>query len=286
MTSPSTTMSSVSKRPWRGAPAQQSVAADQVPAAEPAVAALPRRAVTVGGGAEVHADRVRREERAPSRRAQPEREVEVLHVGEDRFVEPVGLLPCRAAVRGRGARGTREHRPLAACALEGHALKARKARERAVGDKPGAVDRLLSRLQHQRCHGADVRVLSEGSDEALEEVGPAVDVVVEQHDDFTRARGDPPVAGFGEAVVLVEMLEVDVGPSLAHPHARVVGGAVVHDDEPERHGLSTQVAQAIRGEVEAVVRDDHDVYRGRHSASSYLPPISATGEDAASLSRP
>ena len=83
----------------RGAAAQDAVAAHQVGAAEAAVAALARRAVPVRGRPEVDARRVRRGGRRPAGRAQPQREVEVLAVGEDPLVEPADLLPRRRAGR-------------------------------------------------------------------------------------------------------------------------------------------------------------------------------------------
>ncbi len=148
------------------------------------------------------------------------------------------------------------------------ALQAGEAGERRVRDQSDAVDRPASRSEHQRRRGAQERVRREGRGQALEEVRLAIDVVVEQDDDLAVARVSPAVARLGEAAALVERNDPDLRMGLADPSRCAVARAVVHQDDLVENGLRDEVAQAARGELVAVARDDHHVDRWRHRGSS------------------
>jgi hypothetical protein len=256
---------------WRGCTTQQTVAAQHVATPETAVAPLPGGAVSVGGRAQVHAHRVRRQHRAPSGAAQAQGEIEVLHVGEDRFVQTSQLLPRRTAVGRRCTRRPSQDGPLAVGLRDVQSLQSREAAQRHVGGEPRAVDQPLARLQHQRRHRADPRVLLERHRQRLQKVCANVDVVVQQHNHLARAGRHATVAGFGEAVILLEALDVHIWPVRANTGAAVVDRAVVDEDDPMLDCLLAQMAQAAVGQLVPAVGDDHHVDRGRHDASSYWP---------------
>ena len=81
----------------------------------------------------------------PSRRAQAQRQVEVLRVGEDRLVEAAHLPHAVRRYAAAAPAGPASRRPRVASPGDGQAGQARKARERAVGAQPDTVDQRARR---------------------------------------------------------------------------------------------------------------------------------------------
>ena len=247
------------ERPHRVTASQHAVAAQQVAAREARVASLPGRAVSVCGGAEVDSHRLGRHGCAPAGAAQAQRQVEVLRVGKDRLVEPADLAPRGAPVCRRGPGRPREPRPRISGPRDRQARQARKTRERAVGAQPDAVDRLLPGLHEQARDRARPGLVLQRRDQALEPVGSAVHIVVQQHHHLAIARIGAAVAGGGEAQPLCRAEQPDRGPLAADPLGGLLAVTVVGDDHRMWAGLPRKMREAVARQVIVPRGRDHDV---------------------------
>jgi hypothetical protein len=97
------------------------------------------------------------------------------------------------------------------------------------------------------------------SEKTVEEIGTAVDIVVEQHHYLARTRRHAPVAGLGKASIVLEVLEMSGRPLAAQTGSSVVGRSVVNHDHVVGNRLTTQVTQATVGQLIPVVGDDHRI---------------------------
>ena len=77
---------------------------------------------------------------APARRAQTQREVEILLVEKDPLIKTADLRERCTSVGAGGARWTEQRRMSCRGRALGLALKTREASKRWVGSQPGAVD--------------------------------------------------------------------------------------------------------------------------------------------------
>ena len=209
------------------------------------------------------------EEAAFAQQPQPEREVAVLVVGEERLVEPSCGEERVAAVEGRcGAR--REdlarvevrlgERP-SVVAAPGHAAD--------VVGVAGAVDLARGRprggagCRRTRTPGR----LSAVVEEPLEPRRLREGVGVEERDPLAVVgRSDAGVVPARETGVSLEPDQLDVGEALGDPVRGAVGRGVVDDDRPVRRaGLSRERLEGPLDELASVeVDDDHgDAHSGR-----------------------
>jgi hypothetical protein len=168
------------------------------------------------------------------------------------------------------------------------ALQAREACERRVGGQADAVDPLLVGADEQRRDGADRGVRLQRRDEALEEVRPAVDVIVEQHDHAAGTRAGARVRGHRERPVLGQRDDLDLRKLARHRRARIVRRAVVDEDHAMDDRLAPQVLETARREVVAPVGGDDDVDGQDRGivASARCPAGCATSASTSSTSSP
>ena len=232
----------------------------------------------MGRRAEVHADRIGRQRRAPAGAAQAQREVEVLHVGEDRLVEPARLLPCRAPVGAGCARRASQQRALAGgprprpspCRRGKPPSTASAASPVAVdqGARPAAASaRRPSRDLAPRAMGLSSR----------SKPGRTSTSLLSSTTISPEPAATPPLQACCEAVVVgLGGVAPSAGQSARHALGRVVGRAVVDHDHAVIERLGSKVAQAAVGQLVTVVRHDHDVDGGRHA----LIVLSARGSPA------
>ena len=242
---------------------------------EPALEALPLRAQARRRGADVNADRVQHCCRMPAGAAESEGEVEILAVEGHVFVEPADGLPRDATVRAGRSRWSCEHRPPCSGLGDWKAAEPRKARERRVRCQTDGIDRPLAALHEQRRSRPDLSVRLQRTDEVLEKVGPALDVIVEQDDDLAVPRSDASVARGGEAQVASGLDEAHLGERLADIVSCAVGRCVVDEDRLMRGRLLSEEEKTSLCEIPAIADRDDDINGGVHAvgAASQTPRL-------------
>ena len=149
------------------------------------------------------------------------------------------------------------------------AVKPREARESRICCQTDAVDRLFRDLEEKRGDGSEPRVRPEWLNQSLKEIRSRKDVVVEEHEYVPRGDPSRTVARRGEAQIGAELHETDLRERPAHLRDRVIGRAVVHDDDGVRDGLCTQVVEAPPGEVPSVEGRDDDIERQSHALKTF-----------------
>ena len=231
---------------------QHAIPAEQVAPAEPAVAALPGRAVPMRGRAEVHADGIRGADRAPAGGAESQREIEVLVVGEDRLVEPADLRPGAAPVRGGGAGGPGEQRMLVAGVLD--------------RDSPAAGG---SRPASRRPPGRSCRSCARPAAASAKRPSPTVGSASSGAVTRARKSGRQSTSLLSSTITspvpaCTPRLQASAKPRLSAKPSRWASGhsaarrsrvssvePLSHDDQVVRERLGPQVAQAAVGQVVA-----------------------------------
>ena len=271
--SPSTTTASVASARGAVRPRSSAVATQHVAAPEAAVASLSRRAVTVRGRAQVHADRVRGDASSASRRCAG--------------AGPGRSPPCRRRSTRPGRRPA--PRPSAGrrrrCRPGRPAAGARAGPGRRRGPAGAGSRRARRRRRGRRCRsvarpGCSISAATEpsrgssasGATSSLEEVRLArrrrCSAARRSRRRPRRRRGCRPRRSRG---CRAGAASATAGQSAAHAHRGVVGRAVVDQDHAVLERLGAQMAQAAVGQVVAVVGDDHDVDGWRHAPIVLAP---------------
>ena len=187
---------------------------------------------TLGRGPQsVGDDRLGRQHRPPAAQAGPEREVDVLQVGEEALVEQADLVEDVPPVHRRSAR-RREHLGHLAIAVLVTKPSVPRVRDAPLGEEvAGGVEDAGVPMVHD-LGGGDVRH-GHGRRQMGEPLGVGHGVVVEKGDEPAAGGIDASVDAPREAVVAIEGHDPHPRVSLPEKLDGTVGRAVVDDDDFE-----------------------------------------------------
>jgi hypothetical protein len=195
----------------------------------------------------------------PARGAQAQRQVHVLHVGEERLGEAADAVEGHAPVGRRAAAGADEVAVVERRVRVARALEAGKRGERAVQLDAVGVHRVPPRHDQQPCGHAHARVGAQRGHQALDEVRVALHVVVHEHDVLGGAGAYPGVDRAREAEVLLEADHQRGRETFRDQLGGAVLGAVVHHDRAVLHRLCGECLEAARDEIAPVPGRDDDL---------------------------
>ncbi len=219
---------------------------------------LGRRCGAEGRPVTVQGTRPRRPGATPAREPEAEREVDVLPVGEKPLVEAAELHECVRAVGGRAA--ARAHRLGRLRQLLQRTIPEHVPRpQRGVELDPGGVDEPRRRpLQQDAGDHADPPV-GERLEQALDELGLADDVVVDQHDHVGARRFlGAAIDRAPEADVVGVANDGDAWEAGRKHLGGAVGRRVVDDDDFHGHRLGLDARERLREQTASVPRRDDD----------------------------
>jgi glycosyltransferase involved in cell wall biosynthesis len=207
---------------------------------------------------------VRREDAAPTGCAKPQREVDVLPVGEERVVEAAELGEGREAVRGcsaAGPDGVAGRREVGYRTVPEVVPRA----ERRVELDARGVDQAGRRSLEQNSRHHPHRVVGEGREEPGDEVRRTDDVVVDQDDDVGVARFlHASVDGPSEAEVLGVVDDRCMREARGQHLPGAIGRRVIDNDNSSTDRLRLQARESLLEPVARVQRRDDD--DGPHEA--------------------
>ncbi len=161
---------------------------------------------------------------------------------------PPYLLERPATVGAACGAWPEEHRDFGASRRDGMASQPREPGKRDVHCQAEALDPLLARLEQQRRGGSEPLVGHERRGQPLEEVRPAIHIVVEKDDDIAVTRPNAPVASRREADVRTEFEHTHFRERITQTLGRSIGRAVVADDDRMRQRLRGQVLETALGQ--------------------------------------
>jgi len=201
----------------------------------------------------------------PAREPKPEREVDVLPVGEERFVEAAGLAPSGQSVGGRAPARAERLRPVPE--LGGRAVpEPVPGAKRRVELDPRRVHELGRVVLEQDAGDETDAVVRERLQHPFHEVRLTGDIVVEEDHDGRVDALDSAVHGTAEAEVLVDPDHPHRGEPLGNGLRRPVGRRVVDHDHVVLDRLAREAGKSLQQQHPALSRRDHD---GRSHAARY-----------------
>ena len=223
---------------------KSSVPPQEVPTSKAALVALPGGPVRGGGRANVHRNSISRCGGGPAGGAQTQGDVDVLAIKKNTLVETPHFFPCRTTVCTARTGWADEDRILILSTANARSTQPGISSESRIDGQAEALDAFFAGGEQECGDRAEALVVVEGLDQVLEKVGPAIDVVVEKHDDLTGTCASPAVAGHGEAEVGAELEHADIRKHPPQPLGCSIGRPVVCDHDGVDNGLCPEMFEA------------------------------------------